>query len=200
MRLYGFWRSHRHLSGPVALNLLRGSSMRRSISTLLLRAGKQHYESFGAVNPAPFGPRAGDRGRTDPHPSRCRILEAHGHALSAGAGLFSEPNRSSAHAAVGLPRARYHRGNSHPLVVPRVRRRLTQQFGGRRRRPVEAVSLRAFPVPADFLDDGGRAPLCGSRHGLRHGRTRAPGVGGRTSPSRRHLVSCGVLRGGQPHA
>ncbi|ROU03803.1 maleylacetoacetate isomerase [Histidinibacterium lentulum] len=120
MRLYGFWRSIATYRVRIALNL-KGIDYEEVDINLL--KGQQHEESFGAVNPGHAVPALDIDGRvlTQSLP----ILEAL-DALYPQVPLFpADPFERAA--AVGLALDTI--ADSHPLVVPRVRSRLTQQFG-----------------------------------------------------------------------
>lgn len=120
MRLYGFWRSIATYRVRVALHL-KGISFEEIDIDLL--SGAQFTEAFDAVNPGHAVPALEVDGRvlTQSLP----IIEAL-DTLQPQAPLFpSDPFDRAA--AVGLALDTI--ADSHPLIVPRVRARLAQQFG-----------------------------------------------------------------------
>jgi len=149
MRLYGFWRSIATYRVRIALNL-KGIEYEEVDIDLL--KGKQHDESFGAVNPAHSVPALEIDGRT--LTQSLPILEAL-DMLYPQVPLFpTDPFERAA--AVGLALDTI--ADSHPLVVPRVRSRLTQQFGADEA-AVEAfcahfLSLTSSTMEARLADRG----------------------------------------------
>jgi maleylpyruvate isomerase len=173
MRLYGFWRSIATYRVRIALHL---KGIEHEEVDINLLSGAQHTEEFGAVNPGHSVPALEIDGRT--LTQSLPILEAL-DLLYPQVPLFpADPFERAA--AVGLALDTI--ADSHPLVVPRVRTRLAQQFGA------DEAAVEAFAAHFLSLTNTTMEARIAGRSTV-YAVGDAPGVADIAIAG--HLVSCG---------
>jgi maleylacetoacetate isomerase len=176
MRLYGFWRSIATFRVRTALNL-KGVAFEETVIDLL--AGEQHAASYHDINPGHAVP----------------ALEINGHTLTQSIAiidaldtLYPEPRlipadvyERAAMVAFALDTA----ADSHPLIVPRVRKRLAQQFGA------DEAATHAFAGHFIALTMDTIEARLGQHVPAPYVHGAAPGIADIAIAG--HLVSCGLF-------
>lgn len=176
MLLHGFWRSIATYRVRVALRL-KGIDFQEVDVNIL--TGAQHAEDFHAVNPGHAVPALEIGGRT--LTQSIAIIEA----LDA---LYPEPPLLPADVldrAEMLGLALDTAADSHPLIVPRVRKRLAEQFGADEA-AIHAFAGHFLALTLDTIEARlAKRPPAPFVHGA------APGLADIAIAG--HLVSCGFF-------
>lgn len=176
MRLHGFWRSIATYRVRLALHL-KGVAFEETVIDLL--AGDQHAASFHDINPGHAVPALEIDGRT--LTQSIAIIEA----LDT---LYPEPRLIPADVferAAMLAFALDTAADSHPLIVPRVRKQLTRQFGA------DEAATHAFAAHFVALTMATIEARLGQHVPAPFVHGAAPGIADIAIAG--HLVSCGLF-------